>query len=54
MGELRGLLCRIAHGVVFRAIGDQKYVLSRFCVSTTSFDADDVCTDRMEAESCQK
>ena len=30
MGELRGLLCWTVHGVVFRAIGDQKYVLSRF------------------------
>ena len=54
MGTLRGLLCRTAQGVVFRATGYQKYVLSRFCVSTASFDADDVCTDRMEAESRQK
>ena len=38
-------------GVVSRAIGDQKYVLSGFFVP---FDADDVCTDRIEAESCQK
>ena len=54
MGALLGLLCRTAHGVVLRATGYQKYVLSRFCVSTASFDADNVCTDRMEAESRQK
>ena len=38
-------------GVVSRAIGDQKYVLSGFFVP---FDADGVCTDRIEAESRQK
>ena len=54
MGALRELLCRTAHGVVFKAIGDQKYVLSRFCFSTASYDADDVCTDRIEAESRKK
>ena len=54
MGALRGLLCRTAHGIEFKAIGDQKYVLSRFCFSTASYDADDVCTDRIEAESRKK
>ena len=42
-------------GVVSRAIGDQEYVLSEIFVSNAvEFDADDVCTDRIEAESRQK
>ena len=47
----RRLLCRTAHGCCVQSYRRSKDVLSGFFVP---FDADDVCTDRVEAESCQK